>query len=86
MPVTGDPEKIFTVPLSALQKLEDENVVFVEKESGLFESCTVKTGRKFGPDIEVLDGVKEGEMVVTEGVFYLKSELLQDTLGEGHAH
>lgn len=84
--IAGKPEKIFTVPLSALQKLENKKVVFVEKESGLFESCTVKTGRKFGSDIEVLDGVKEGEMVVTEGVFYLKSELLQDTLGEGHAH
>lgn len=84
--VTGEPEKVFTVLLSALQRLEDKNVVFVEKESGLFESCTVKTGREFGPDIEILEGVKEGEIVVTEGAFYLKSELLQDTLGEGHAH
>ncbi|MBT6226854.1 MAG: efflux RND transporter periplasmic adaptor subunit [Candidatus Scalindua sp.] len=84
--VAGEPEKIFTVPLSALQRLEDKNVVFVEKENGLFESCTVKTGREFGPDIEILEGVKEGEIVVTEGAFYLKSELLQDTLGEGHAH
>lgn len=84
--VAGEPEEIFTIPLTALQRLEDKSVVFVEQEHGLFESCTVETGREFGPDIEVLKGVKEGEKVVTEGAFYLKSELLQDTLGEGHAH
>ncbi|WP_096895026.1 efflux RND transporter periplasmic adaptor subunit [Candidatus Scalindua japonica] len=84
--VTGKPEKILTVPLSALQRLEGKNVVFVEKRYGVFESYTVKTGKEFGSDIEVLHGLKEGEKVVTEGSFYLKSELLQDTLGEGHAH
>lgn len=84
--VSGEPEKILTIPLTALQRLEDKNVVFVKKGDGLFESCTVKTGREFGSEMEVLEGVKEGEEVVTEGAFYLKSELLQDTLGEGHAH
>ena len=84
--VTGEPEEIFTVPLSALQRLQDKEVVFVDKGDGLFESCTVKTGREFETEIEVLEGVKGGEQVVTEGAFYLKSELLKETIGEGHAH
>jgi cobalt-zinc-cadmium efflux system membrane fusion protein len=84
--ITGEPEEIFTVPLSAIQRLQDKEVVFVDKGDGLFECCTVKTGREFETDIEILEGVKEGEQVVIEGAFYLKSELLKETIGEGHAH
>lgn len=84
--VTGKPEEIFTVPLSAIQRLQDKEVVFVDRGKNLFECCTVKTGREFETDIEILEGVKEGEQVVIEGAFYLKSELLKETLGEGHAH
>lgn len=80
--VTGEPEEIFTVPLSAIQRLQDKEVVFVDKGKNLFECCPVKTGREFKTDIEVLEGVKEGERVVTEGAFYLKSELLKETIGE----
>ena len=84
--VTGEPEEILTVPLSAIQRLEDKEVVFVNKGGSLFECCTVKTGREFETDIEILEGVKEGEQVVIEGAFYLKSELLKETISEGHAH
>jgi multidrug efflux pump subunit AcrA (membrane-fusion protein) len=36
-----------------------------------------------GGQVEVKSGVKEGEQVVTEGSFTLKSELLK---GKGEAH
>jgi cobalt-zinc-cadmium efflux system membrane fusion protein len=84
--VTGKPEEIFTVPLSAIQRLQDKEVVFVDRGKNFFECCTVKTGREFETDIEVLEGIKEGEKVVIEGAFYLKSELLKETISEGHAH
>jgi cobalt-zinc-cadmium efflux system membrane fusion protein len=84
--VTGEPKEIFTVPLSSIQRLKGKEVVFLVKGDGVFECCTIKTGREFETDIEVLEGVKEGEQVVTEGTFYLKSELLKESLGEGHAH
>jgi cobalt-zinc-cadmium efflux system membrane fusion protein len=84
--VTSKPEEIFTIPLSAIQRMEGKEVVFVKKGENLFECCPVKTGREFETDIEILEGVKEGEHVVTEGAFYLKSELLKGTIVDEHIH
>ena len=39
-------------------------------------------GETSGNLIEIKNGVKEGEKVVTNGVFYLKSELKKDELAE----
>ena len=51
--------------------------MFVQKEAGVFEARTVRLGDKNGTFAEVLDGVQEGETVVKEGAFILKSELLK---------
>ena len=46
----------------------------------------VKVGRKIEEQIEILEGLSEGETIVTKGSYYLKSELLKGELEEGHAH
>jgi len=51
--------------------------VFVQKEAGVFEARTIRVGNKNETVAEVLEGVKEGETVVREGAFILKSELLK---------
>ncbi len=42
----------------------------------------VKTGLEEHGRVQLLDGLKEGERVVTEGSFILKSEMLKGELGE----
>ena len=44
---------------------------------GHYEARTIKVGEKNGTLAEVLDGLQEGEVVVKEGAFTLKSELLK---------
>ena len=41
--------------------------VYVEKQPGVYEQRSLKLGRKGDDDWEVLDGLKEGERVVTSG-------------------
>ena len=41
--------------------------VYVEMQTGVYERRTVKLGRIGDTDCEVLDGLKEGERVVTSG-------------------
>ncbi len=41
--------------------------VYVEKQAGVYEQRSVKLGRIGDSDCEVLDGLKEGERVVTSG-------------------
>ncbi|HSF67844.1 MAG TPA: efflux RND transporter periplasmic adaptor subunit [Nitrospiraceae bacterium] len=68
---------VLVVPEAAVQNDRDRSFVFVQKEPGVFESRTIKLGEKNGTFAEILDGVQEGETVVKEGAFTLKSELLK---------
>ncbi len=66
----------------ALQTLEDTQIVFVATGDARFEKRVVKLGLEQRGRAQILEGVKEGERVVTEGSFILKSELLKGQLGE----
>jgi len=48
--------------------------VFVQTEPGRFEPRTVKTGTRTEGLVEILEGVKDGELVVTSGQFLIDSE------------
>jgi cobalt-zinc-cadmium efflux system membrane fusion protein len=65
------------VPETAVQSDQSRSFVFVLQEAGVFEARTVRLGDRNGAFAEVLDGLREGEMVVKEGAFILKSELLK---------
>ena len=75
--VLSEPTDVLVVPEAAVQRDRDRTFVFVQKEAGVFEARTIRMGDKNGTLAEVLDGVKEGETVVREGAFTLKSELLK---------
>jgi len=80
-------EEALLVPDRAVQMIEGKPVVFIPHEEGdEFLVREIKTGRKTGEWIEVLDGVTEGERLVGKGSFYVKSEHLKGELSEGHAH
>jgi membrane fusion protein, heavy metal efflux system len=64
-----------TVPLEAVQNGPTGKMVFVRRGANEFEVRTVKVGREQGEVVTVLDGVSDGEQVVTKGSFVLKSEL-----------
>jgi len=48
--------------------------VFVQAGQGRFEPRTVRTGTTADGQVEILDGVKAGEMVVSSGQFLIDSE------------
>jgi len=73
---------VLVISDQALQTLEDQQIVFVALDETRFEKRTVKTGLEQHGRVQILDGLKEGERVVTEGSFILKSELLKGELGE----
>ncbi|HVW29059.1 MAG TPA: efflux RND transporter periplasmic adaptor subunit [Polyangiaceae bacterium] len=62
------------VPSAAVQPLGERDVVFVEKERGRFEVRTVGVGRRTPHVAEIMDGLTDGETVVTHGAFVLRGE------------
>jgi Cu(I)/Ag(I) efflux system membrane fusion protein len=63
-----------TVPLDALIDSGSEQRVFVETNGGVFQPRRVQTGRRFGDRVEIVQGLAEGERVVTAGTFLVDSE------------
>ena len=75
--VYSDPEpNVLVVAEASVQRDREKKFVFVQREPSLFEAREVKLGDSNGREVKVLDGLREGESVVTKGAFVLKSELL----------
>lgn len=71
---TGVPMQALNVPASALQSLDGKTVVFVAGATGLVPR-EVTLGRRGGEQVEVLEGLRDGERYATGNVFVLKAEL-----------
>ena len=68
------------MPESALTMDGAAHYVFVQTAPDKFSRRDVKIGRTLGKKVEVLEGLKAGDPVVTAGAFTLKSELKKETL------
>ncbi len=69
------------IPDEAVVKETGQTYLFVQTSDTTFEKRNVITGTIADTMIEIKEGLKEGETVVSKGVFYLKSELKKDELG-----
>ena len=93
LPIPGTPLEVhvpllkaIVLPQSALQQVEGTWGVFVKDgEEAVFRP--VRRGAELGGDVMVLDGVKPGETVVSEGAYLLKSlQIKRKSGGEDHDH
>lgn len=78
---SSDQQEGLVVSQTAIQQVQEKATAFVEIEPGTYAVQEVVLGTTVPPDVEILQGLKEGEAVVTEGSFYLKSVLLADSIG-----
>jgi cobalt-zinc-cadmium efflux system membrane fusion protein len=79
-----EPKKapVLVVPRSALVEVAAKSVVFVRHADDDFELHEVVLGESALGKVEVVSGLREGELVVVEGAFTLKSAVLKNTLTE----
>jgi membrane fusion protein, heavy metal efflux system len=75
-------EATLIVPRSALTEVAGKQVVFVRHPDGDFELHELVVGASAAGKVQVLSGLREGEQVVVEGVFTLKSAVLKSTFAE----
>lgn len=68
--------RITLVPRDAVQSLGERTVVYVpvEGEEAKFTERTVRVGSSTGDFVQILDGLKPGEKVVTGGSFFVRAE------------
>ncbi len=75
-------EAVLVVPRSALIDVAGKTVVFVRVAPEEFELHEVATGEASAGNVRVLSGLREGEEVVTQGAFTIKSVILRGTLAD----
>ena len=64
------------VPRAAVQNVGDRTVVYLAdpKEPGKFVEREVRVGQTSGQQVEVVSGLEAGDVVVTEGSFFVRAE------------
>ncbi len=80
--VTTILDSVLLIPDGALETEGENQIVFVALDGNKFEKRVVKLGLEQSGRVQILDGVKAGENIVTIGGFILKSEMLKGQLGE----
>lgn len=80
--VTTILDNVLLIPDSALETDGENQIVFVALDGNKFEKRVVKLGMEQSGRVQILDGLKVGERIVTRGGFILKSEMLKGQLGE----
>ncbi len=83
----GEPSEGVVVPRSALVDVEGRDVVYVQISGERFEERSVRTGASDGAEVVLLEGVREGERVVTTGGYLVRLASRAGTaVGHGHVH
>lgn len=80
VPDQGAPE--LSVPTDAVVQLQGDTVVFRRNAKGALEPVPVLTGDAIGDRTMIREGLKAGDVVVVQGAFNLKAQMLKSQLGE----
>jgi membrane fusion protein, copper/silver efflux system len=71
---TGSSNPVLAVPDSAIIDSGDRQIVIVDKSNGRFEPRPVRLGRRGAGYVEIRDGVRDGESIVTSANFLIDAE------------
>ena len=71
---TSGGNAVLAVPDSAVIDSGDRQIVLVDKGEGRFEPRAVQLGRRGAGYVEIRDGLKDGENVVTSANFLIDAE------------
>ncbi|MCC6144625.1 MAG: efflux RND transporter periplasmic adaptor subunit [Candidatus Hydrogenedentes bacterium] len=73
---------VVAVPITALTTIDKTRGLFLETAGG-YAFVPIEAGREGGGWVEVRTGAKEGDPIVTDGVFDLKNLLLKEQIESG---
>ena len=83
----GSKAKAIVVPESALLEDYGKYAVVVQLSGESFEMRNVTIGKRNGSEVEILSGLKDGEVIVIKGAFQVKmASMSGNAPAHGHAH
>lgn len=84
--LTQEPATSIILPKQAVVERNGHFGVFLEVKSGVYQLNYVQVGRSLGDEVEILDGLKIGQKVVTTGAFQLDAQLLKSKSTDLFSH
>jgi RND family efflux transporter MFP subunit len=83
---TGMEKDAMALPESALFEDEGRHFVFIQLSGEAFERREVKTGIRDKGYVQIKEGIKERERIVTKGGYYVKLASMSARMPQGHGH
>ena len=81
----GQTEEVLAAPKAAVLADEGQSFVFKHWKEDFFVRQDVRKGREFSGLVEICEGLQQGDTLVAEGAFLLKSDVLREKMGAGCA-
>jgi cobalt-zinc-cadmium efflux system membrane fusion protein len=80
-------EEAIAIPEAAIVEEAGQPIAFVQLSGETFDKRTLKLGIRDGRFVQVLEGISEGERVVTQGAFAIRLATVSGVIpAHGHAH
>lgn len=77
---------VISVPRSALIEIQGNKYLYIVEDDGDFEKRLVKTGSSDGERIEILEGLSQGEKIVSKGASIIRMSEVSSIAPPSHTH
>lgn len=79
-------ENVISVPLAAITEEQGLYFVYIQLHEDAYKKQEVTIGQNDGARVQILAGLKQGNKVVTKGVYQVKLAATSSVIPEGHSH
>lgn len=84
--LSNEQNNAFSVPASAVTEEQGLHFVYLQLDDEGYKKQEVTLGQSNGDRVQILLGLKEGDKVVTKGVYQVKLAAVSSVTPEGHSH
>ena len=83
---TATKPNTIVIPVISITEEQGAFFVYLKTCTDTYEKRPVRLGANNGIDIEVVDGVKKGDVVVTRGAYFVRLASMSTAIPDGHNH
>ncbi|WP_165041525.1 efflux RND transporter periplasmic adaptor subunit [Dysgonomonas sp. ZJ709] len=84
--ISGVKQQVISIPVSSLTEDQGIYFVYIQLDEEGYKKQEVKLGASDGDRVEILSGLKEGDIVVSKGAYHVKLASASAAIPHGHEH
>ncbi|MDR1221521.1 MAG: efflux RND transporter periplasmic adaptor subunit [Tannerella sp.] len=77
---------VISVPVAAVTEEQGLTFVYLQLDEEGYKKQEVTLGQSNGDRVQILQGLKQGDRIVTKGVYQVKLAAVSSVMPEGHSH